>query len=57
MKKIFAGLLVASSAAVSASAIATPASANDWEGISLGVGGGYGMTKNDLNLGTGPAIS
>lgn len=57
MKKIFAGLLVASSAAVSASAFATPASANDWEGISLGVGGGYGMTKNDLNLGTGPAIS
>lgn len=55
VKKIFAGLLIVSSA--TASSLATPASANDWEGVSLGIGGGYGMAKNDLNLATGPAIS
>ncbi|MBA2127014.1 hypothetical protein DLM45_12395 [Hyphomicrobium methylovorum] len=31
--------------------IATPAAANDWGGFSLGIGGGYGMAKNDLDLG------
>jgi len=55
VKKIFAGLLIASSA--TALALTTPAVANEWEGVSLGIGGGYGMAKNDLNLGTGPAIS
>jgi len=55
MRKIFAGFLIASSAA--ASAFATPACANDWEGVSLGIGGGYGMAKNDLSVATGPEIS
>jgi len=55
MKQILAGFLIASGAA--ASALATPAFANDWEGVSLGIGGGYGMAKNDFHVGTGPAIS
>ena len=55
MKRTLAGILIASGAA--ASAFATPAFANEWEGLSFGIGGGYGMTKNNLGIGTGPAIS
>lgn len=55
MKRSLAVLLIASSAA--ASALATPGFANEWDGLSVGIGGGYGMTKNDFNVGTGPAIS
>jgi outer membrane immunogenic protein len=55
MKRILAGFLIASGAA--ASVLATPAFANDWEGVSLGIGGGYGMAKNDFHVGTGPAVS
>lgn len=55
VKNLFAGFLIASSA--TAIALTTPVFANEWEGISLGIGGGYGMAKNDFDLGTGPAIS
>jgi outer membrane immunogenic protein len=55
MKRSLAVLLIASSAA--ASALATPGFANEWDGLSVGIGGGYGTTKNDFNVGTGPAIS
>jgi outer membrane immunogenic protein len=57
MKRILAGLLVVSSATAFAVSLSAPASANDWEGFSVGIGGGYGMAKNDFDIGTGPAIS
>ncbi|AGK58876.1 hypothetical protein HYPDE_36023 [Hyphomicrobium denitrificans 1NES1] len=49
MKQTLASLVVASGAAASASALAGPAFANDWEGFSLGVGGGYGMANTRLS--------
>src|SRR5258707_1113647 len=31
-----------------------PAAANDWEGLSIGIGGGYGMSNNQLTTSLAP---
>jgi len=47
-------LTVASLAALTLAS--AQASADEWQGFSVGIGGGYGMTKNDLNIGSAPTI-
>ena len=51
-KPRIAALMTASAFALGA--VSSQASANDWEGFSLGIGGGYGMANNELKIGPGP---
>ena len=51
-KPRIAALMTASAFALGA--VSSQASANDWEGFSLGIGGGYGMANNELKVGPGP---
>lgn len=51
---------IALSIAVSAAAFGLashPAHANDWNGFSVGIGGGYGVTNNEMKIGPGPDVT